>query len=412
MSQPAHRSTASREGPSLLHITATVDRRAGGPINGILQQAADRQARGIRVTIASLDLPDAEHVRTCPVTTIALGERPATGLRGKLTWPLYRYGYSSRMVPWLRENLQTYDMVLVEGLWNYSVMAARRTLVGSGHPYVVFTHGMLDPWFKKTFPLKSMAKQLFWIINEGPLLNNAAAVLFTTEDERQVSKDAFWPYRIREKVASYGSSDIPGDADVQAEIFRTMVPALEGRRYLLFLSRIHVKKGCDLLIEAFAKVAARDPGLDLVIAGPDQTGWQSELEVLARRLGVADRIHWPGMLTGDAKWGAYRACEAFILPSHQENFGVVVAEALAAGKPVLISDKVQIWREIKASGAGLVETDTVEGTVRLLDAYLALDEDARKSMSRSARATFLERYEIAKVTRTIDDILSDLMVQT
>lgn len=99
---------------------------------------------------------------------------------------------------------------------------------------------------------------------------------------------------------------------------------------------------------------ADQPDLELVIAGPDQVGLQTKLQRQAEQLGVAARVHWPGLLTGDPKWGALRNCEAFVLPSRQENFGVVVAEALGCGRSVLISDQVNIWPEIEQERVGLV----------------------------------------------------------
>lgn len=390
----------------ILHVIASVDPKGGGPIEGLLQMAARRPPEDFVVHVASLDAADAPHVTACPVKTFALGEPRATeGWRRRLPW--VHYGYAPRLVPWLRAHIRDYDVVVVEGLWNYATLAARRALVGSGVPYVVFTHGMLDPWFRTTYPLKSMLKQLFWWFGEGPLLNNADAVLFTTEDERQVSRNAFRPYRVRERVVGFGTADIAGDAATQAAAFRAAVPALGARRYLLFLSRIHPKKGCDLLVEAFARIAGEDPGLDLVIAGPDQTGWRAALEARAATLGMAARIHWPGMLLGDAKWGAFRECEAFVLPSHQENFGVVVAEAMAAGKPVLLSDKVQIWREVVSTGAGLVEADTSDGTARLLRRFQALTGDERWSMAAAARATFLKRFEMTEAVAVVNQALAE-----
>ena len=393
----------------ILHIIASVDPRHGGPIEGVLQQAANRSTEKFSSHIVSLDAPDEPFVDACPVKTFALGRpgrlRPS-GWRAKLPW--VKYGYQPKVVPWLRANAANYDVVVVNGLWNYATMAARRALVGGRTPYVVFTHGMLDPWFKTTYPLKSALKQIFWLICEGPLLNNAGAVLFTTEDERVVSRDAFWPYRLRERVVAYGAADVAGDAAAQQAAFRAALPPLGSRRYLLYLSRIHPKKGVDLLIDAFAGEASGASDLDLVVAGPDQVGWRRQLEARAEALGVASRIHWPGMVVGDVKLGAYRGCEAFVLPSHQENFGIVVAEAMAAGKPVLISNKVQIWREVEASGGGFAEPDDSGGTARLLRRFLALSAEERAAMGAAARATFLDRFEMRKAVAVINRSLEEV----
>ena len=114
------------------------------------------------------------------------------------------------------------------------------------------------------------------------------------------------------------------------------------------------------------------------------------------------------MLTGDVKWGAFRGAKAFVLPSHQENFGIVVAEAMAAGTPVLITDKVNIWREVQKSGGGLVEADDAAGIERLLQKFLALSDAERAEMGRLARTGFLEYFEIGKAVETITHALREI----
>jgi glycosyltransferase involved in cell wall biosynthesis len=395
----------------VLHVIASVDLRTGGPIEGVLQGATQRGARDEDTHIASLDRPDDPWVANCPVRTFALGNRSPAYSKLRRFLPWLRYGYTPHLVPWLREHASDYDIVIVNGLWNYSALAARVALGDGKMPYVVFTHGMLDPWFRKTYPLKHLAKQLFWWFSEGPLLARARATFFTSNDERLLAHGSFWPYRCNAKVVGYGTADVTGDPQRQIDAFRSVVPISRERKFLLFLSRIHRKKGCDLLIEAFAKCAVGQPDFDLVVAGPDQEGWRNALQARARALGIADRVHWPGMITGDAKWGAYRACEAFVLPSHQENFGIVVAEAMSAGRPVLITNKVNIWREVEAVGGGLVADDDQPGIDGLLDRFFTLSPEQRKLVGESARRGFLRNFEIGQVYATIDEALREAIAQ-
>lgn len=148
------------------------------------------------------------------------------------------------------------------------------------------------------------------------------------------------------------------------------------------------------------------PGVDLVIAGPDHEGLKSKLQRLAEKLGIASRVHWPGMIAGDIKWGAIRACDAFVLPSHQENFGVAIIESLAVGRPVLISNQVNIWPDIKTDRAGLVEEDTVEGTEQLLLRWFNLPVEERDAMAVRARASFVNRFTMNRTAVAINGLFS------
>ena len=377
----------------LLHLLSTLDPSGGGPMEGVLQSSLACVRMGHQVEIASFDAPTAAFLADYPLPVHALG--PARN----------GYGYTPGYVEWLRAHAANYDAVIVNGLWQYHGLGAWRALHGSGVPWFVFTHGMLDPWFKKAYPLKHMKKWLYWPWADYRLLRDARAVLFTCEEERLLARESFWLYKAREVVVSFGTSTPPADAARLKAAYLEACPALAGKRILLFLSRIHEKKGCDLMIEAFARVAAQHPDLHLVIAGPDQTGWQATLQVQAAALGVADRISWPGMLRGDLKWGAFHAAEAYLLPSHQENFGIAVAEALGCGLPVLISDKINIWREIAAAGAGFVDTDSADGCERTLRRWLALSEPERAGLRRAAQALFEERYTVEAMARSLLEVV-------
>ena len=378
----------------LLHVIATVNPEYGGPIEGIFTSNAILRDHGCHREILSLDVPTDPWVASCPVPVHPMGNRHPSYHFWRRRIPLMRYGYSSAFVRWLRENAKRYDAIIVNGLWSFNSLGAWWALAGTNTRYFVYTHGMLDPYFNKMAPIKAIFKQLVWWISDGRLVNNATAVMFVTAEEKELARKSFWPFRAKSRVVPYGIIDVKGDPESQVDVFRAAFPQIADRRFILFLSRIHPKKGCDILVEAFAKVAAMDPALDLVIAGPDSVGSVKHLRDVAARLGVGERIHWPGMLKGEAKWGAFRSAEAFILPSHQENFGIVVAEALACSKPVLTTNKVATWREVEEYSAGFIDNDDLSGVTRLLEQFISLTRRERIEMGRRARQAYLKRFDI------------------
>lgn len=375
----------------ILHVIGSVDPKTGGPIEGIRQRQAVLAQWGHQVEVCSLDDPASPFLAAYPFPVHALG--PGRG------W----LHYSARMRDWLAENGPGYDAVVVNGIWQYHTVAARRAMRKAGRPYWVFTHGMLDPWFNQAYPLKRVKKQLYWLVGEYWVLRDAKAVAFTTDEERLLARRSFWPYRVNEAVVRYGTGGPDmGQAEARAAFFAECREA-EGQAYLLFLSRIHEKKGCDLLLRAFA--AEAPPGLHLVVAGPDQQGLVARLKEEAARLGVAERVSFPGMLKGAAKWGAFYGAEAFVLPSHQENFGIVVAESLACGTPVLISDKVNVWREVEAAGAGLVERDDQAGAQRLIARWRDTPQSGREAMRVQARACYEANFTVEGSARSLLELV-------
>jgi len=207
-------------------------------------------------------------------------------------------------------------------------------------------------------------------------------------------------------VVGYGIAPDARATTADGSAFLRAHPALAGRRLLLFMGRLHPKKGCDLLVDAFAAAAREHPELHLVMAGPDPVGWQADLARRAAFLGVADRVCFPGMLTGDLKWAAFHAADALVLPSHQENFGVVVAEALACGLPVLLSQRVNIWREVLQSGAGLAAEDDAAGTTSLLARWLALPAAERQAMRACTRPCFDAHFHVDGVARRLAEVVA------
>jgi glycosyltransferase involved in cell wall biosynthesis len=385
---------------SILHIIRSVDPAGGGPVEVLKQIAKAHIAMGHKTEVVSLDSPEAAWTKDFPLTLHTLGE--TAGSHGS-------YGFSAKLVPWLAANRKKYDAVISHGLWQYNNAGTWHALRGTDTPYFVFPHGMLDPWFRRAYPAKHFKKLAYWMLRERRVLRDAAAVLFTCQEECALARGTFPFFRCNERVVLLGIAAPPlQEARRQRELFLEKFPLLRGKKTFLFLGRLHNKKGCGPLIEAFAKTAAKsNDGWHLAMAGPcaDETYLQ-ELQQLAKSLCPPGSVSFPGMLTGDLKWGAFHAADVFVLPSHQENFGIAVAEALACGLPVLISNKVNIWCEIQEDSAGMVEADNLAGTTALIERWMHLDNDARTEMRTDASNCFANRFEIQKTAYGLLDLIA------
>jgi Glycosyltransferase len=383
----------------ILHVINSIDPASGGPAEGLRQLSHIYHAGGHDVVVATLDAPEAVERYDFPAPVYGLGPGKGT------------YGYTPRATPWLEEHIRSFDIVFLNCIWQYNVLAAYRVLKNTGIPYGVFTHGMLDPYFKRAFPLKHLKKSLYWHLLLQPVLANASAVLFTCEEEKVLARQSFSRYKAQERVINYGIFEPEVNTAAAAAAFFAKWPKLRGKRIAISMGRLHPKKGLDILIEAFANSLAKSPDWELVIAGPDQIGLQATLMNLAKSLGVANRITWTGMIAGDLKWGALAASDVFVLPSHQENFGIVVAEALACRLPVILSDKVNIWREVKSHRAGIVCHDSVGTTADAMNQWSQTSEAERESTCLRARVCFDECFNYSRIAGKVLAITDSLINQ-
>lgn len=359
-------------------------------------------------------------------------DSPSSAYLGMDDFPIYALGpvktawqYSKKLLPWLLENITRFDVVIVNGLWLYHGYAVRKALQqlskqkSAERPkerlpkrVLVMAHGMLDPYFQRAQgrKLKAIRNWVYWKLIESKLVNYCDGVLFTCETELRLARHSFRPYRPkRELNIGYGIKEPPLYNTAMRDKFLEKCPNVKGVPYFLFISRIHSKKGVDLLIKAYINfVVTAEANTEipkLVIAGPGiNTPYGRELVKLAD--GFSNLIFFPGMLSGDSKWGAFNGCNAFILPSHQENFGIAVVEALACSKPVLISNQVNICNEVKSEGGGLVEEDTLQGTKELLQTWANMSNDEKLEMSMNARFCYERNFNIVKVSVKLFEAIS------
>ncbi|GAB3627442.1 glycosyl transferase family 1 [Pandoraea terrae] len=380
----------------ILHVLPTLARAAGGVAEAVVQLVNHMRPLGCVSEVVCLDAPAAS-----AVTHI-------DGIVHRLGRGLGFYGLCPKLVRWIRAHAHRFDAVIVHGIWQFHSVAAWLGVLGSATPLYVFPHGMLDPWFQRTYPRKHLKKRVYWALAEAFVFRRAKAVLFTCAGECELARRPFLANSgSLLTVTGFGIGGVPQQWVASSDVFLRAFPALRGKRVVLFLGRLHEKKGCDLLLKAFAEATVLDCDIRLVMAGPGAEAERASLERLAHDLDIADRIVWTGMLEGAIKWGALQAAEVFVLPSHQENFGIAVVEALASGTPVIISEQVNIWREIVRAGAGRICADTEAGvTEALMDWVGDTTAQRRQAMRAAARACFEQSFRIEDAAARLSALLA------
>ena len=307
------------------------------------------------------------------------------------------------------------DFAVVHGLWQYHTLATRNACRRQRVPYIVCPHGMLDPWALRQHPAKRLLKSINWGLVTRPVLKDAAAVCFTTEAEKEAASPRLQGISSLQRVAPLGVEGPVQDASALARAWRQNHPDLARRRLLLFLGRLHPKKGPHLLIEGFARWSRQNPteaqDFHLRFVGPaDSDQYLASLHSLSEHQGlrVGDNLSFSGMLQGDSKWQELAAAEVMILPSQQDNFGLVVGESLACSVPVLLSDKVNTAPWITQAGAGFSSTPTVDGVVSLLSQWASLGPDSKSAMRLRARLLYESAFSPATAAQNFVATLQDL----
>jgi len=381
------RYTTQSIGPSVLHVVGSLDPRLGGASQGLRDLLPLLDRLGSRNEVLCLDDEDTFAHEDHGLALHAIGR------------PRNPWQYNRALTPWLERHGSDFDVVVIHGLWLHHGLAVskwvrRLRLSATRRPPLLMAmpHGMLDPWFQESPDrrMKAVRNRLYWELAERSVIASVDALLFTSTEEMARARRSFPRYPdVRERVVGFGTMPPPPTAAHGIAYPYTELPLAFEAPYLLYLGRIHEKKGVERLVEAYSEL--RSPALPpLLLAGP---GWESSYgrrvrEAVKRDAYLRGRVHIEGMLSGSRKWQALRGCEALVLPSRHENFGVVVAEALSCGRPVLLTDKVNTHREVVEAGAGLCETDTKHGVMTMLTRWQSTEARSRASMSDAALEVF------------------------
>lgn len=375
----------------ILHVIPGLAARTGGTATFVVDTALALAEHGVESTVFTTDLES---------TAAAGGRRPVNS--GDLPegadrldlhlFPSrrpYRLAYAPALGRALEREVRHYDVVHVHSLFLYPQLVAGRAAWEAGTPYVVSPHGSLDPYLRSHGRARKAVMHMLW---QRRLLDRAAALHLTTEEESRLVADVT---RVPHFVVPPALRLPSPDELPPGQEFRDRHLAGHAGPVVLNLGRIAAKKNLETLVCAFAIARASTRDAALAIVGPDDESIAPSLRSLAAQLGVADAFYLPGLLTGREKLAALAAADVWALPSHTENFGIAVAEALAAGCATVISRAVNVAPELEQAGAGVV----VEGTPAAFGAAIAsllADADRRKQLGTAAQS-FAGRYSVQVV---------------
>ena len=385
----------------VLHVISNMDPRSGGPTTVVRTLSAYQARSGLNVTVCTTNPKRFVERRMTTVIT-----PPKKNLKYRYFFSWSNLLISPHMVKWFNNNLPLFDIVHIHGLYRFPVTSAACWARKAGVPYIIMPHGALHPFLYKqsqySLPLKRVYERLFDI----PNLNHATAIHYTSEDEAKGA--SFIKLNTKTIIVPNG---------IDWENFRRLPPKGNFRRrvglnydtpLILYLGRINFTKGLDLLVPAFGSVTRKHANARIAFVGPDNDGYGSVVRRWCKEQGIQDKVFFVDHLGFEAVKEAYVDSDVFVLPSYSENFGLTAVEAMACGTPVVISDQVNIWREILASGAGIVVgLDSRE----LADAICLLlaDKQSAKAMGERGRVSAQTDYAWPRIVEQLNQVYRELI---
>lgn len=275
------------------------------------------------------------------------------------------------------------DIVHVNGIWNPQIWIFHQAAISLGIKVVLSPHGMLEPYILNRHPLK---KKIALALYQHKAIQSAD-FLHATADSELIN--------IRKLGYKQSVVVIPNGVDLSEIKQKTKWNKVQN---ILFLSRVHPKKGIEILIKAIATI--NNPDLKITIAGEGEANYIEQLKQLAREKGVGNQFNFAGGIYGAAKWQLYLDADLFVLPTYSENFGIVVAEALYTGLPVITTTGAP-WSELDSEKCGWWIELNVDNLIKALKVALALESDKLYEMGLNGRKLIADKYDIKQVAQSM-----------
>ena len=367
----------------ILNAIPEFSNRAGGPVTGIASLAPILRVHGIETTVSSSNF---EVIESMDVKCVPRGTN------------FTRYQFNFGQTLWLFRNVCQYDLVILHGVWSFSTLAGWLAARLHKVPFILFPHGMLAEWFKHHYPTKHRFKKVIWRLYLRRIARSASGVVFTAEAEVESALRAFPDLKATVVKLPYCAEPI--------HLIENPKPDSD-RQILLYLGRLHEKKGVAELLEAVALILEQGkwrPGTRLIIAGSGSPTYEELLRKICATKKLAGYVELVGPKTGFEKAQLFQTAWFFILPSWQENFGMTLAEAASAGVPSITTEGVDIHETLHASGAGLIikmpEPNLIaEASVVALE----MTNEERSEMSRAAYTLYTQHLSPSAVGWTHSD---------
>lgn len=357
--------------PTIAHITPYMDASAGGPpvvVDKLVDHAPDF---GWNPLIVTTDAFTSDRGK-------ALSQRKGVTVFSGLATLLK--GAERRQ---LEAVIKSADIVHCHTLWSPLVSLSARIARQNKIPYILSPHGMLDPY---SLSQKALKKRVYLSVVEQATLRRAERLLFTTTEEKILAEQKLGG-GLMSDVIGLGAEAPEATREEMTNSFLAEHPDLADKKLIVFCGRMHEKKRPEVLVAAMPSTLEKEPSATLLFVGSGDPELITKLEHSVHDLGIQHAVRFLGFLTGHEKWRALAASKLFVLPSHQENFGIAAAEAMRVGLPVLLTRRVNIWRDIVENGGGVaLDEDRLAASVSEQVVNLLRDDELCQKLSQNARA--------------------------